>query len=237
MAGRGDKGLLITTGSFTPDAVREASREGVPPIDLIDGDRLCDQLLEHQIGAQTDGPHVSTQWRNPSLSTAETTTPTTGHNNPLQESDSLPLSPEQDRAIACLLAGLSDQKVADAIGRHRVTITKWRLYDPRFREELFNRRRRLWQQSVDGLRSLLPGALESLRDQLAVAPNRSKLALELLTKVGLMGKPYSGRLASPELEDDAAEDDADPYADEDTGSDSTGFDPHAPVTSRMSSFS
>ncbi len=37
MSGCGDKGLLITTGSFTPDAKKEATREGAPPIDLIDG--------------------------------------------------------------------------------------------------------------------------------------------------------------------------------------------------------
>jgi restriction system protein len=37
MAGRGDKGLLITTGTFTADAKREATRDGAPPIDLIDG--------------------------------------------------------------------------------------------------------------------------------------------------------------------------------------------------------
>jgi restriction system protein len=34
MAGRGDKGLVITTGSFTGDAKREATRDGAPPIDL-----------------------------------------------------------------------------------------------------------------------------------------------------------------------------------------------------------
>jgi restriction system protein len=50
MAGRGDKGLLISTGTFTPDAQREATRDGVPQIDLIDGDQLCDLLLEHQLG-------------------------------------------------------------------------------------------------------------------------------------------------------------------------------------------
>lgn len=50
MAGRGDKGLLITTGSFTTDAKAEATRDGAPPIDLIDGDRLCDLLKEHRLG-------------------------------------------------------------------------------------------------------------------------------------------------------------------------------------------
>ena len=42
MSGRGDKGLLITTGSFTTDAKGEATRDGAPPVDLIDGERLCD---------------------------------------------------------------------------------------------------------------------------------------------------------------------------------------------------
>lgn len=37
MAGRADKGIFITTGTFTAEARREASRDGVPPIELIDG--------------------------------------------------------------------------------------------------------------------------------------------------------------------------------------------------------
>jgi len=53
MAGRGDKGLLITTGSFTGDAKREATRDGAPPIDLIDGDGLCDLLKKYELGVQT----------------------------------------------------------------------------------------------------------------------------------------------------------------------------------------
>ena len=53
MAGRGDKGLLITTGSFTADAKKEATRDGAPPIDLIDGDRLCELLKKYDLGVQT----------------------------------------------------------------------------------------------------------------------------------------------------------------------------------------
>lgn len=53
MAGRGDKGLLITTGTFTSEAKKEATRDGAPPIDLIDGERLCDLLKEHQLGVRT----------------------------------------------------------------------------------------------------------------------------------------------------------------------------------------
>lgn len=53
MAGRGDSGLLITTGAFTADARQEATREGAPPIDLIDGERLCVLLKEHGLGVRT----------------------------------------------------------------------------------------------------------------------------------------------------------------------------------------
>jgi restriction system protein len=53
MAGRGDKGLLITTGSFTADAKKEATRDGAPSIDLIDGDRLCELLKRYELGVRT----------------------------------------------------------------------------------------------------------------------------------------------------------------------------------------
>ena len=53
MAGRGDRGLLITTGTFTADAKREATREGAPTIDLIDGAQLCDLLKKFSIGVRT----------------------------------------------------------------------------------------------------------------------------------------------------------------------------------------
>ncbi|TDB94375.1 restriction endonuclease [Micromonospora fluostatini] len=54
MAGRGDKGLLITTGTFTADAKAEATRDGAPPVDLIDGRRLCDLLKEYDLGVRTE---------------------------------------------------------------------------------------------------------------------------------------------------------------------------------------
>ncbi|HYY69616.1 MAG TPA: restriction endonuclease [Terriglobales bacterium] len=50
MAGRADKGLIITTGAFTAEARREASRDGVPPIELIDGDKLVDMLEQLELG-------------------------------------------------------------------------------------------------------------------------------------------------------------------------------------------
>jgi restriction system protein len=50
LQGRGDKGLLITTGTFTAEALKESTRDGAPPIDLVDGDRLCDLLKEYGLG-------------------------------------------------------------------------------------------------------------------------------------------------------------------------------------------
>jgi restriction system protein len=50
MIGRADKGLIITTGTFSADARREATRDGAPAIDLVDGDYLCDLLKQLRIG-------------------------------------------------------------------------------------------------------------------------------------------------------------------------------------------
>ncbi len=54
MVGRADKGLLVTTGSFTPDATKEANRDGAPPIDLINGEQLIDKLKELNLGVKTE---------------------------------------------------------------------------------------------------------------------------------------------------------------------------------------
>ena len=54
MIGRTDKGLIVTTGNFTPAALREATRDGAPEIDLIDGEQLMDKLKELSLGVQTE---------------------------------------------------------------------------------------------------------------------------------------------------------------------------------------
>jgi len=53
MQGRADKGLVITTGTFTREAIKEATRDGAPPIDLIDGELLCDKMKELKLGVDT----------------------------------------------------------------------------------------------------------------------------------------------------------------------------------------
>jgi Restriction endonuclease len=53
MVGRADKGLVMTTGTFTADARKEATRDGAPAIDLVDGEDLCDLLKDLRIGVET----------------------------------------------------------------------------------------------------------------------------------------------------------------------------------------
>ena len=50
MQGRADKGLFITTGSFTSEAKKEAIRDGAPALDLIDGDALIERLRDLNLG-------------------------------------------------------------------------------------------------------------------------------------------------------------------------------------------
>ena len=50
MMGRAEKGVILTTGGFTKEAQREATRDGVPLIDLIDGELLIDKIKELELG-------------------------------------------------------------------------------------------------------------------------------------------------------------------------------------------
>jgi restriction system protein len=50
MTGRADKGIILTTGSFTAEARKEGIRDGAPPIELVDGEKLAGMLEELQLG-------------------------------------------------------------------------------------------------------------------------------------------------------------------------------------------
>lgn len=58
MEGRGDKGLIITTGFFTRDAKIEAQRDGAKPIDLIDGEELVEKMKELSLGLNVEVKQV-----------------------------------------------------------------------------------------------------------------------------------------------------------------------------------
>jgi restriction system protein len=50
MQGRADKGLILTTGSFTSEARREGTRDGAPPIELVDGEKLVELFAKLELG-------------------------------------------------------------------------------------------------------------------------------------------------------------------------------------------
>jgi restriction system protein len=50
MEGRADKGIILTTGTFTQEARREARRDGARPIELVDGDKLVDMFEKLGLG-------------------------------------------------------------------------------------------------------------------------------------------------------------------------------------------
>lgn len=54
MQGRADKGLFITTGYFTREAVKEATRDGAIAIDIIDGEKLAEKLKELSLGIRIE---------------------------------------------------------------------------------------------------------------------------------------------------------------------------------------
>jgi len=54
MSGRADKGLIMTTGSFTREAKKEAQRDGAIPIDLIDGNDFAEKLKELNLGVSIE---------------------------------------------------------------------------------------------------------------------------------------------------------------------------------------
>jgi restriction system protein len=50
MMGRADKGIIISTGTFTLEAKKEARRDGVPPIELVDGEALVNMFEKLEVG-------------------------------------------------------------------------------------------------------------------------------------------------------------------------------------------
>ncbi|HXH11583.1 MAG TPA: Mrr restriction system protein [Alphaproteobacteria bacterium] len=52
MMGRADKGIIITTGTFTTEATKEARRDGAPPIELVDGEALVRMFERLELGVK-----------------------------------------------------------------------------------------------------------------------------------------------------------------------------------------
>lgn len=105
----------------------------------------------------------------------------TKSNRTLQNST---LTVAQENAVDALVAGMRDAEVATLVGVNRVTVTKWRLYQPHFQAAINERRQAIWSASVERLRSLVPLALTALSDELKVGSrNRLQAALGVLKLV------------------------------------------------------
>jgi restriction system protein len=50
MIGRAEKGIIITTSSFTNAAIQEANREGAPQVELVDGEKLVEMFQRVELG-------------------------------------------------------------------------------------------------------------------------------------------------------------------------------------------
>lgn len=94
------------------------------------------------------------------------------------------LTIEQLNAIDLLVAGETDQEVADKISVNRVTVTKWRNYDIYFQAELNKRRKEIWGASIDKMRALIPKAMERLEQEFD-SKYGWKIALEIIKLAGL----------------------------------------------------
>jgi hypothetical protein len=101
------------------------------------------------------------------------------------------LTVAQENAVDALAAGKKDTEVAALVGVNRVTVTRWRLYNPHFIAALNERRQAIWAGSLDRLRSLIPMALDAVADTLTNAshPDRLQAALGVLKLVPMSAMP------------------------------------------------
>lgn len=50
--GRAEKGIILTTSSFSNAAIQEANRDGAARIELIDGDQLVEMFEKAELGVR-----------------------------------------------------------------------------------------------------------------------------------------------------------------------------------------
>jgi len=84
--------------------------------------------------------------------------------------------------------------VAEAIGANRSTITEWRNHNVYFQAELNKRRKEVWETTIDEMRSLLSGALKTVKQ--AIDQGDAKIALEVLKMAGLDMREFDDHLGS-----------------------------------------
>lgn len=58
MMGRADKGIILTTGTFTRQARQEATRDGATPIELVDSEKILDMVEKYELGVSPETIYV-----------------------------------------------------------------------------------------------------------------------------------------------------------------------------------
>jgi hypothetical protein len=91
------------------------------------------------------------------------------------------LTPQQELAVELLVAGATDQEVANELGVHRVTVTRWRLYHPAVQAAINQQRKDLRTVQQQRLEALTSKALDALDEELdKPGVFRARLALQVL---------------------------------------------------------
>ncbi|MES5265451.1 helix-turn-helix domain-containing protein [Priestia megaterium] len=116
------------------------------------------------------------------------------------------LTIEQLNAIDLLIVGKTDKEVADITGVNRVTVTKWRNYDIYFQAELNQRRKAVWNVSIDKMRALVPKAIEKLEKEIE-GLNGWKVSMEIIKIAGINGEYImdTGKDSSDKILNDLAQ--------------------------------
>jgi hypothetical protein len=104
------------------------------------------------------------------------------------------LTLDQQSAVDLLASGKTDTETAELLKLNRVSVTRWRLYDPAFQAALNVRRADIWGAAAERLRALLPKAIDALADALSDADNldRVNVALAVLKLIGPLAAPPIG---------------------------------------------
>ena len=126
----------------------------------------------------------------------------------MTQTDTTLLNPEQEKAIALILTGQTDQAIGEAVGVTRQTINGWRNHNPDFMAILNQQRATIWEGSIERLRGLASGAIDVLEDALEDEDPKEKraAAVHLLKCCGLYGTSLqpSGKIDSKDIENDIA---------------------------------
>ena len=104
------------------------------------------------------------------------------------------LTPHQETAIDLILAGKSDNEVAEKIGKSRSTVNVWRHHNPLFMATLNDRRQQMWGGQLSRLNTLASEAVDVLQEGLHDEDIKVRLlaAIHILKATGTYGAAFPG---------------------------------------------